>query len=184
MNIRILSIVFIPVMLLDCELPPTRGFEPNNLQENETGQTDPLISYDCITREQAEKILGQAARLTESTSDRKINVTQSKCTYTATSKDIKTNETGNLYYMLELYDNAVEAQQTYSDILKSNEGMSGQSRIQNIGEEAWEHTDNKNFYLLMVRKENKIIRVKINKITSLTSEEALEDIVREIALKI
>ena len=42
-----------------------------------------------------------------------------------------------------------------------------------MGDEALQHSDNENFNMIIVRKGNKIVRLKVNKITGLTSAAAL-----------
>jgi hypothetical protein len=43
----------------------------------------------------------------------------------------------------------------------------------NIGDKALLHTDNNNFDLIIVRKNSKMIRLKVNKLTNLTSAKEL-----------
>jgi hypothetical protein len=61
---------------------------------------------------------------------------------------------------------------------------SGIKEINSIGDEGFLHTDGKNFDLIIVRKQNKIIRIKINKITKTTSREQLQDVTRRISLEL
>ena len=138
--------------------------------------------YECIQKAYAEQILGQSATRVENTSTKEAGVVQYKCTYTCLGNDPATNKTGNLYYMYEEYNSTSLAKQTYDNIVASNQQMSGHSKLNDIGDDAWFHTDQENFYLIIFRKQNKMVRIKINKVTSLTSKEALLRISNSIAL--
>jgi len=136
----------------------------------------------CLSQSDAEKILGQPSALTERSTEEKDGIVKHRCTYTATAPDVNTNETGNLFYLFELYEDQGSAQKSYADLILSNQGMPGQKSINGIGEEAFFHSDQKNFHLMMVRRGNKIIRLKVNKVTSMTSLEGLQEVVRDLAL--
>ena len=138
--------------------------------------------FACLSEAEASRILGQSAERMESTvAEREGGVERFTCTFTATTEDPKTHKKGNLYYMLEVYADSAAAHKTYADIVASNTHMPGQHKLANLGREAWEHTDRENFYLVLVRERNMLLRIKINKLTSMTSQKDLQDIVREIA---
>lgn len=138
--------------------------------------------YACITEAEASRILGQPAERKESTvAEREGGVDRFTCIFTATSEDPRTRKRGNLYYMLEVYPDSAAAHKTYAEIVASNVHMPGQNTLANLGREAWEHTDRDNFYLVLVRERNMLLRIKINKLTSLTSQKDLLEVVREIA---
>jgi len=135
-----------------------------------------------ITKSDAEKILGQPANLINNSVEQKRIVTIYKCTYRILS-DPDTNTTSNLYYLFEEYTNIASAKKIYTDIVAGNT-TSGIKEINSIGDEGFLHTDGKNFDLIIVRKQNKIIRIKINKITKTTSREQLQDVTRRISLEL
>src|SRR5262245_11732855 len=122
----------------------------------------------CLANADAEKILGLPARQTESETFTKDNVLQHKCSWKATQEDLNSN----LYYLDEQYDNAESAHKVFEDIVVSNRNNPGHARP-DIGDEAWLHSDGTNFCLLMVRKGNKIIRMKVSKLTKETSVEEM-----------
>ncbi len=134
----------------------------------------------CLAKTDAEKILGQTAKLTESSSENKNGVTKFRCTYTADITESKINKTSNLYYLLEEFENADSSQKAYSDILAQNENMRGTEKLYEIGDESFLHTDNENFLLIISRKDNKILRLKINKLTNITSPNDLRNISKSI----
>ncbi|MCJ7935531.1 MAG: hypothetical protein MUW56_18385 [Chryseobacterium sp.] len=151
--------------------------QPLNLtnQEKETAK-----SGFCLAQADAEKILGQTAKLTESSSENKNGVTKFRCTYTANTIDPKTSKTGNLYYLLEEFENVDSSQKAYSDILGQNENMPGLKKLNEIGDQAFLHTDDENFLMIISRKDNKILRLKVNKLTSMTSLNELQNISKTI----
>ena len=120
----------------------------------------------CISKTIAEKILGQPAQLIENSSAVKNEINQYKCTYTAGSKE---NKISNLYFMLEEYKNDEVAHSAYTNILSQNSNMPGLKKIDGIGNEAFIHSDDVNFLLIICRKKNKMLRLKVNKITRVTS---------------
>jgi hypothetical protein len=143
------------------------------------GAGEPFV---CLSEAEASRILGQSAERMESTvAEREGGVERFTCIFTATTDDPKTRKRGNLYYMLEVYPDSTAAHKTYAEIVASNVHMPGQHTLANLGREAWEHTDRENFYLLLVRERNMLLRIKINKLTSLTSQKDLKEVVREIA---
>lgn len=170
---------FLTIALLACRQPAGKVNAQQNLnsanQEKETATTNA-----CLAQAEAEKILGQTATLTENSSENKNGITRFGCTYTATATDTKTNKTGNLYYLLEAYKNAEAAEKAYSDILKANENMPGLKELNEMGDQAFFHTDDENFALIISRKKNKMLRIKVNKLTSKTSLDELRNISKAI----
>jgi hypothetical protein len=100
--------------------------------------------------------------------------------YTAVKADTKTNRLGHLYCLFEKYDNERSAQNVYKGIFTSNQNMPNLLKIHNLGEEASRHTDFANFGMIIIRKGNKIIRLNINKITSMASKSKLEIIAKKL----
>ena len=126
----------------------------------------------------------QAAIVSDGSSGETERIVHQKCTYTAMKKDTKTDKTGAIYYLAELYSDAGSAHKSYAAIVSSNASMPGQSNLPGVGDEAWLHSDGENFHLIMFRKGNKAVRIKINKVTSKTSLDELKNVAREIASKL
>jgi hypothetical protein len=123
----------------------------------------------CIEKADAEKILGLPARQTESSTVSENNVVQHKCSWTATKDELKSN----LYYLDEQHNDAAAAHKVFEDIVVGNINNPGHSRP-DIGDEAWLHSDGTNFCFLMVRKGNRIIRLKVNRLTKQTSVDEMK----------
>jgi len=133
------------------------------------GPTKNHSDGNCIAKTDAEKILGFTAHQTENSTVSENNVVQHKCSWKATQDDLNSS----LYYIDEQHDNAESAHKVFEGIVVSNQNNSGQSRPE-IGDEAWLHSDGTNFCLLMVRKGNKIIRMKVNRLTKETSVDEMK----------
>lgn len=124
---------------------------------------------NLFTKSDAEKILGEQAHLTDSSSKMKVDTLEYKCAYTANSKELKTGKTGVVYFLFEQYASVSSAQKAYSSIKTANENHEGVKVLYDIGDEAYFHTDGQNFYFILVRKGEKMFRIKVNKITGTTS---------------
>ncbi|HYV91474.1 MAG TPA: hypothetical protein VE978_06815 [Chitinophagales bacterium] len=133
--------------------------------EQSQGSINPLSIF---TLSDAEKILGEPAHLTDSSMTIEENVSIYKCAYTANAKDPKTGKTGVIYFLFEQYSRDSSAEKVYTSIKTANENH-GIKELHDMGDEAYFHTDGENFYFIMVRKGNKMFRIKVNKITGTTS---------------
>lgn len=121
------------------------------------------ISFNPATLfsdERAELIFGQPATLTDSSRSASALSDIYRCTYTAAAKDSKGKE-GNLYFMFQEFNNVDSAKQSYASIKMSNEVHKGFEVITDLGNEAYFHSDDENFYFLMVRKGNRELRIKL-----------------------
>lgn len=122
------------------------------------------IPGDTLSLAAVEQIIGMPARLIDIKQETRPNVRRETTSYSALDKDPRSKQAVNLYYLKENYDNAELANTTFDAILADNRGLTGQAPITDLGDEAWLHSDQQNFILLMVRKKNQLIRIKINKL--------------------
>lgn len=122
-----------------------------------------------ITLPQVERILGEPAVTTLSNDSSNVEVYFSKSEFHAKSIDRASGKTGAFAYIYEDYNSESEAWKVYCGISISNEKSPGFEKMDNFGDEAFYHSDGRNFYLIFARKGNKILRMKVNKITSKTS---------------
>ncbi len=127
----------------------------------------------------AEKILGEPGHLSDTLTSREGNELIYKCAYKANAEDLKTHKTGILYFLVEYYDDEASAQKRYSFIKKANEPHRIKT-LNDLGDEAYFHSDNQNFYFVMVRKGPKVFNMKVNKVTSNTSLDAFNNVARQI----
>jgi hypothetical protein len=133
-----------------------------------------------FTKLDAEKILGEPAHLTDSATTLKADTLEYSSVYTANSKDPKTGKTGVIYFLFDQYVRVSIAQMVYSSIKTGNENHEGFKIIHDMGDEAYFHSDGQNFYFIIVRKGEKIFRMKVNKTTSTTSLTAFNQIAKNI----
>jgi hypothetical protein len=141
-------------------------------QPSEKAQQGKLVLF---TLSDAEKILGEPAHLTDSA----LDVSMYTCTYMANSLDSKSGKTGNIYVMIEDYSEIESAKKTYSGIMEANR-KNGITELNGLGDEAYFHTDHQNFYFILARKGKKMLRMKVNKITSQTSLDEFNRVAKKI----
>jgi len=125
-----------------------------------------------LTVSEVSKILGEPVKLMRDTSSTQNGVSQKIQEFIALKKDAVSGKTGNLYYMMETYPKAEPASKLLNEFLESNR-RGGAKSVSGIGDEAFTHTDNQNFMLIIARKKNVLIRLKINKLTSVASTSEL-----------
>jgi hypothetical protein len=143
---------------------------------NSYGQNHCLVSI-----KDAEKILGQSAQISADSSETTNHTIKSRCTFTTSLQQPHRDRESNLYYLLEEYPNATAAETAFKFIVSENQGMPGLQTLHGLGDEAIIQTDNFNYQLIMVRKSDKIIRMKVNKITPTTSLGELTRIAKNIS---
>ena len=148
---------------------------------------------NLFTLSDAEKILGEPAHLVDSESITpgvvsKISVNDSVApikaqasrygrVYEANSIDAKTGRTGKVYFLLEDYPQISSATTVYSYYKRSNQDNPGFKEVHDLGDEAW--FGNSPLFAYM-RKGNKILVVKVNKMTSLTSFDGFNMVIKNI----
>jgi hypothetical protein len=144
----------------------------------------PLAQPESLfTINEAVRILGEPAHLSDSATAFEDNVTLYKCTFTADTLD-PAGKLGNVYFMYEEYGDVRSAEKVYRDIHRDNKGHDGVEVIDNLADEAYFHTDSENFCFVLVRKANRMIRLKVNKLTSNTSLDDFHSVTREMADRI
>jgi hypothetical protein len=134
-----------------------------------------------FSKSDAEKILGEKAYLSDSSSTIKKDTLEIKTAYTANSKDKITGKTGVIYFMIEEYIHDSSAKNAYHFIKVANENHEGVKIINDMGDEAYFHSDGQNFYFILVRKGKIMFRAKVNKITSHTSLKEFNRISKKIS---
>lgn len=164
----------------------TESHSSNNTPKNEESKADTVvISVDSrnlselFTLNDAEKILGQKAHLIDSSTTDQKDAIRYQNSYKGNFVDSISKKTGAVYFLLEHYKQLSAAKERYSYIKKANE-KSGIKVLNDLGDEAYFHTDDENFYFIMVRKDARVFNMKVNKITSLTSLDDFNKVARQI----
>jgi hypothetical protein len=154
---------------------------------------DTIDVTSLFTLSDAEKILGEPAHLADSGSTvpgvaSKTSVNDSvlpikkmawsyRCAYEANAEDEKTGRTGKVYFLFEQYPQISSAATVYSYYKRSNQNHPGFKERHDLGDEAWSGDSPVSVY---VRKGNKIFGVKVNKMTSHTSSDGFNQVVKKI----
>ena len=165
---------------------------PSRIEANDTLS---LIKIKRLfTLPNAEKILGEPAHFAESESTvpgiaSKTSVSDSvlpikkmawsyRSAYEANVEDKKTGRTGKVYFLVEQYPEVSSAATVYSYYKRSNQNHPGFKERHDVGDEAW-FGDSP--YSIYVRKGNKIFGIKVNKVTSKTSLDGFNQVIKNIA---
>ena len=144
-------------------------------------QKDSFFNRIYFSQSDAEKILGEKAFLSDKSTNTNNDTLEWKCAYTAQSKDQTQGRPGVIYFMIEQYSKELSAKNAYNGIKVANQNHEGVKTLQNIGDEAYFHSDNENFYFILVRKGKLMFRIKVNKITSKTSLDKFHQVSKRIA---
>lgn len=177
-----LFLFLIIALSIACNSPGTTQRETDQLDESRPVMLS--INGDSLfTLSDAEKILGEKAYITDRSMTPGEGVAVFKSTYTAKSTDKKSGKTGNVYFMVEQFAQDSSAKKVYTDIKIANENH-GIKVLGDLGDEAYFHSDNENFYFILIRKRTALIRLKVNRITSTTSLDQFNSVARNVSDKI
>lgn len=75
--------------------------------------------------------------------------------------------------MFESYKDESAANKKFDEMYSGNASMPGFEKLEKYGDEAFYHSDDKNFGLIIARKGNEMIRIKVNKTTAKYSKKEL-----------
>jgi hypothetical protein len=139
----------------------------------------PIERSRFLTLADSEKIMGEPMHLIDSSTILGPGSLTFQCSYAANEMDSKTQKTGAIYFLLEVFNEISGARERYSFIMESNRD-NGIKELTGLGDEAYFHSDGENFYFVMVRKGVNVFNMKVNKITSTTSLDAFNDVARQI----
>ena len=157
------------------------------------GATEPCTTIEAdsiaigskqLTLSDAARIIGESVLLECNTFRQRGSTREYKCAYTALAPDSRTGKTGKLYFMSEVYAGEDLAKTAYTEIYESNRRHEGVEIVSGLGDEAYYHSDGENFYFFLVRKDNRMFRLKLNKITSYSSVEDFKKVARLITDRI
>ena len=134
------------------------------------------IAANILNQYEAEKIMGEAVRLAENTFTKQGDTLVYKCAYSARTSDAAKEMPAYLGMMIQEFATEALATQAFADIKQSNTDPTMVETVFNLGSEAYFYTDNpqRNFYFILVRKQHKLFRMKLNVVTSKASLEAFK----------
>jgi hypothetical protein len=152
-------------------------------QARQRADTAGINPGQLFTRADAEKIMGQPSHLSDSSTRQEDDVLTYRCSYEADAKDSISQRAGAIYFLFEDFRLTELAQKKYAEIKNANEHL-GIEVLDNLGDEAYYHSDGTNFHFIMVRKGDKVFNLKVNKITESTDLGAFKRIARKITASI
>jgi len=157
-------------LLLSCKHSSKLGKEVSEVvTDSDTTQIEDKTKSlnELFTLEDAIKILGEPAFLVDSSTSTLKEVVRFQSAYKANAEDPETRKTGTIYLLFEEYSTTEAANEKY-DFTKTANQDHGIKTLENLGDEAYFHSDNTNFYFVMIRKGTKVATMKVNKITTNT----------------
>ena len=135
----------------------------------------PAFGGHKLSLQEAERILGETCALKESGNEAKNGGHKYSSTHSGAA-----NGKNNLYFIFESYESENAAIKTFETFKSSNQTFEGFEILKDFGDEAFFHTDKENFGLIIARKGNEMIRLKVNKLNSKTSMVEMKKVAAEI----
>jgi hypothetical protein len=168
-------------LILTCLL--SSGLTQRTEGNTQAGICDKLKPCQFLTQAEAEKLLGQAARLTQNTSVLKGNVRQCHCAYTSLANDQVGGQDLMLFFSLEQRESnpsAEAAQQVMESTRNDNAHDQEIINLAGIGDEAFLLGELSNRHLIMARKGAVIMRLQVTRATSKSSLEDLKAFAQKV----
>jgi hypothetical protein len=131
-----------------------------------------------ITMDQAQSILGEKCKLIDQTNANDENGHRFSSTYL-----VEENKSKALFYVFESFKNYSLAKIKFIEFYEGNMNKKRFEELDSDGDQAFFLSDNENFALLIIRKNNELIRLKVNKISSTSSKNNLIKVGNSIAAR-
>jgi len=139
---------------------------------------------EILTQADAERILGQPARLIQDASESRGDVRQCLCAYKGVSTDRETGQDCQLFFSLEEKEASPSAEQA-SQVLRStkeaNQHDSLIGDLKGIGDEAFLLSNDSNSHLIMGRRGWIIIRLQVKRAVGTKSLEELKAFAEKVS---
>lgn len=138
------------------------------------GQLQPS---QILTTADAERILGQPARLTEEVSEVVGGVRKNRCVYTLAAKAAAGSQQTGVYFSFEQRDSnpsVEQARQVLEKIRAENEHDVAIVELPGVGDEAFMLDGLEDRYFILARKGSLILRLQVRGVTAKTSLAALK----------
>ncbi len=144
---------------------------------------DRLKPCQLLIQAEAEKLLGQAVRLTQNTSELKGNVRQCLCSYASLARDQVGGQDLMLFFSLEQSESSPSAEQA-QQVMESTKNDNAHDQeiinLSGIGDEAFLLGELSNRHLIMARKGAVIMRLQVTRATNKSSLEALKAFAQKV----
>jgi hypothetical protein len=132
-----------------------------------------------LSLNEAKSILGEPCIQMEKISTAENGGHQFKTKFVASD-----NEKVVLYYVFESCQDEIAAKIKFNQFKLANQNLTGYKIIPNLGSEAFYHTDQQNFSIIIARSGNEMIRLKVNKLTHKYSYKNLLDVTESVIRRI
>ncbi len=174
---RYLHLSFLTTFLfMSSVMPAAEGYD------NQAGWCERLKPCKILGQSEAERILGQPARLSREIAELRGVVRQCGCAYVGLSKNNNSGQQSALYFVVEQREgnpSAEQAQHLMTTTKNDNSHDQTVSELQGIGDEAFLlSAEPSSGYFLMARKGAVIIRLQVKQSEN-ASAEALKAFARE-----
>ena len=160
------------------------GQSENSNSKNKSEEKYPLDSslfpFKFISRTEAEKILGHPAHVKDSLLKLTGSYLRSQFHYVTNLKDSAAGQKGMLFFGFEQFQQTSEAERAYAEIKTENEKTSVVNKLVEMGDEGFLVRDQLNFPFIMIRKNNRIFKLKTYNIKSEDSFNELQLIAKKI----
>ena len=173
-----LFFLLMPFFLFREQVPAMAG------GSHQTEPGNPLKACQLLTAAEAEKILGQAVKLTHDKAGVEGDLRICRFGYISLAKDPASGQQTQMFVSLEQKVNnpsAEQARQVLETVRVENTHDLDLTMIQGVGEEAFLLSDRPSLYLFMARKGGIIMRLQIRSATEKTSVENLKAFAEKVA---
>jgi hypothetical protein len=167
MKIKVCAVMMAFLVLTACSPSAAKHKGGENASAISKTKKPEALFGELFSSTQAAAIMGEPAHLTDSSTTFGAVIVY-RCCYKADSADAKSGKTGAVYFLIERYEDSSAAHKKYIFIKTANQDH-GIKTLNDLGDEAYFHSDNENFYFVMVRKGAEVFNLKVNKITEHTS---------------
>jgi hypothetical protein len=142
-----------------------------------SGFCDKVKPCQILAQSDAERVLGQSARLTQDISALKGDVRQCLCAYTGVSTENAGGQNGVLFFSLEQKEASPSAEQASRVLVSTKEANAHDTAIldlKGIGDEAFLLSNDSSSHLIMARRGAIIMRLQVKRAAGTKSLEELK----------
>lgn len=137
-----------------------------------------------LAQSDAERMLGQSARLTQDTSELRGDVRQCLCAYKGVSTDPATGHDCQLFFSLEEREANPSAEQASQVLVSTKEANAHDKSIwdlKGVGDEAFLLSNDSNSHLIMARRGAIILRLQVKRAAGAKSSEELKAFAEKVS---
>lgn len=179
-RITFILITFLPTVFCFAQSDTVTGKVSEPASHRQGVPDSSLRSFNNFSFSDAKKILKQPVYLRDSIWRFNGGIWKYKCIYSGNFNDSITNQIPRVYFGFEHYKQTSEAKNIYEVIKKENEKNSAFINVSQTGDEAFLVKDVLNFPFMIIRKDNKILKLRVYNVTDAVSLEELLAVAKKI----